>query len=240
MSDNSKKTPLGQSLNTFAQKKVADAIQVLGKALPCSVVSVNGAIITVKFEINSSFTLPEVTIPLFGPEYIRYPIKAGDTGMVLPADTYLGGVSGLGGGVADLTQRGNLSALAFLPLANTEWFSVDPDAVTIYGPNGVVLMDQASACTFVLTPVSITMVAPNSVKATSGGTTMELTPAGWSLSGPSGNIQDGTNHTSPAIMNAAWEALVTWVNAHTHTSASPGNPTSAPTSPFTGSSIAPS
>ena len=239
MADNSQKTPLGRSLNVFAAKRAQDAIQLAGKALPCSVVSVDGAIVTVNFEVNSPFTLPDVTIPLFGPEYIRYPIQPGDNGVVLPADAYLGGVSGLGGGVADLTLPANLSALVFLPIGNTEWSAVDPQSVTLYGPNGVVLKDTSGATTFVLTPTSITMVSQQSVTATCGGTTMTLTPSGWSLSGASGNMADGTNHTSPQIMNAAWQALVAWLNGHQHTSTTPGSATSTPTSPFTGSSIAP-
>ena len=81
MSNNAQKTPFARTQNIFAEKKIADALQLTGKALPCSVVSASGAIITVQFEIQSEFTLPQVTIPLFGPEYIRYPIKAGDSGV---------------------------------------------------------------------------------------------------------------------------------------------------------------
>ncbi|MCV5580282.1 hypothetical protein OFO05_33300, partial [Escherichia coli] len=76
--------------------------------------------ITVSFSLtNIPFTLPQVTIPLFGPEYVRYPMQPGDRGIVIPADTYIGGMSGLGGGVADLTQPMNLSALVYLPISNT-------------------------------------------------------------------------------------------------------------------------
>ena len=153
MADNSLKTPLGTSLNNIAIQRAADAIQLLGKALPASVTKVNGSIVTVKFELAQTvpFTLPEVTVPLFGPEYIRYPIQAangstpGTKGMVVPANAYLGGMSGLGGGIADLTQRGNLTALVFLPFGNTDWAAPDdPQAVCIYGPAGVILRDSGS------------------------------------------------------------------------------------------------
>lgn len=135
--------------------KVADTVQQLGKALPCSVVSVKGAIVKVKFEVQSDFTLPNVVVPHFGPEYIRYPTQPGDKGVVFPADAYLGGITGLGGGVANLTNRGNLSALVFFPVANSNWSAVDPNAVTIYGPNGVVLKDQQTRVSLTLTPNGI-------------------------------------------------------------------------------------
>lgn len=239
MSDNAQKTPLAQSLGLWQQKGIASALQLLNKALPCKVVSVSGAIITVSFAVNSPFTLPQVSIPLFGPEYIRYPIQPGDLGMTIAADARLGGVSGLSSAVADLVDPANLTALAFLPLGNAEWSAVNPQALVMYGPDGVVLRDSGSSSTFVLTPTTIAINTPNSFMVTCGGTTLTLTPAGWSLTGTAGNIQDGTNHTSPSIMNAAWIALVSYINSHLHTNGNGGANTGAPTSPFTGGSIAP-
>jgi len=175
MSD-AQKTPLAQTLTAFAQTKIIDAYQLLGKGLPASVVSVSGAIVTVKFEIASDYTLPQVTIPLFGPEYARYPIKAGDKGVVIPFDAHLGGMSGLGGGVAGLTQPANLSALVFLPIANTAWVSVDPNAVTLYGPNGVVLRDTGSGAVITLTPTGINCQVGASVFNITAGATTLTTP----------------------------------------------------------------
>ncbi len=236
MSDNSLKKPLYSTLSQATQTKISDATQLEGKALPCHVVSVDGAIITVAFDVQSIFTLPKVSMPLFGPEYIRYPIQPGVKGMAVPADARLGYTSGRGGGIPDLSQPSNLGALAFLPLGSTEWESVDPNAVTVYGPNGVVLRDSGSGATFVLTPTSIAVMAPDSCTITSGGSQMQLTPSGWSMSGPIGNLQDGGAHTSPSIMNAAWSSMVTYLNAHTHSSSGTG----PPSSPFTGGNIAPS
>lgn len=153
------KTPLGRSLNQFAAKKVQEAFQRAGQALPCSVVSVEGAIVTVKFEVTSSFTLPNVTIPMFGAEYIRYPIQPGDGGCVFPADARLSGVSGIGGGVADLSQPGNLTALVFVPISNADWFTVDSQALVLYGPNGVVLRDTEDQANITLTPAGIAITA---------------------------------------------------------------------------------
>jgi hypothetical protein len=165
MASNAQKTPLARSLNDFAAGRAQNAIQRLGKVLPCSVVKVAGAIVTVKFEVREApFTLPHATMPVFGPEYIRYPIQVGDKGMAVAADAYLGEMSGLGVGSADLSQRANLSQLVFLPHGHAKWFPVDGNAVVLYGPNGVVLRDQFGSCTLTLTPHSIDVVAPTEVK----------------------------------------------------------------------------
>ncbi|TKI08338.1 hypothetical protein [Martelella alba] len=229
------KTPLALSLNQFSERKILDAIQLLGKSLPAIVVSNDNSIVTVSFQITSQFTLPNVTMPLFGPEYVRYPIQPGCKGLVIPSDFYLGGISGLGGGVAGLDTPANLSALVFLPISNTAWSNVDMDAVTVYGPNGVVLRDESSNTIFTLTPDSITMVSPGSVKATVGGTSFELTPSAWALSGQNGSLTDETASTSPETMHNAWAALITWLNSHTHSDDGSG----PPSTPFSGGSIAP-
>ncbi|MEX3914895.1 hypothetical protein AB4Y43_01425 [Paraburkholderia sp. BR10872] len=231
--------PLAPALNEFAAKSINDAFQMTGKGLPCSVVSVSGAIITVKFEVNSQFTLPNVTVPLFGPEYIRYPIQKGDKGAVVPFDAYLGGMSGLGGGVADLTQRANLSTLVFLPIGNKLWTSVDPNAVTIYGPNGVVLRDTGSNSIITLTPSSIAIVAPNQIQLKTGSTTMTLTPTGWSITGSNGSLSDGSHTTSVSLMNSTWAALLAWLDGHEHSNGNGGANTGVPTTSAPTGNIAP-
>lgn len=141
MASNAQKVPFQSALNRFAEKKVQQAIQSLGKALPCSVTAVNGQIVTVKFEVESApFTLPEITIPVLTFEYIRYPIQVGDKGMTVPADVRLGGISGLGSGNAPLVGSANLTMLVFMPVANLNWSaSPDPNKIVLYGPNGAIL-----------------------------------------------------------------------------------------------------
>jgi hypothetical protein len=196
VADNVQKTPFAGSINDFARAKAQDAIQLTGRSLPCSVVQAQGAIVRVKFEVQSSvFTLPNVTVPLFGPEYIRYPIQKGDKGVVFAADAYLGGMSGLGGGVADLTQRANLSTLVFFPIGNKAWTIVDPNAVTIYGPNGVVFRDTNSASTFTLTPSGMTLKT-NNFTLNCGGTQVAVSPAGVVITGNltvTGTVIGGTD-----------------------------------------------
>jgi len=176
MADNAQKTHLGLSLNKFAEQKAQAQIQKLGKALPCSVVSVAGPIVTVAFEVVSEYTLPNVTVPIFGPEYIRYPTQIGDLGVVFPADVYIGGVSGLGGGVADMSQPGNLSALIFFPIGNKNWSATDNiNAVVVYGPDGVVLRDEGKTSTVTITPGNISMAA--------GGHTVVISSSGVVIDG---------------------------------------------------------
>jgi hypothetical protein len=229
-----KKLNFGRNMNSFTENKIADAMQMAGKILPAEIVSQSGKMVTVSFLLRDiPYTLPHVTIPLFGPQYIRYPMQPGDRGIVIPADTYLGGVSGLGGGTADLTPPANLGALVFLPISNTEWQDVDGEVVTIYGPEGITLRDASSNTTFLLTPDSITIAAPSSFKVTVGDTILNLTPAGWSLSGASGSIVDEAGNTSPAIMQAAWSALTSWANSHVHTNGNGGSNTGAATTKLT-------
>lgn len=237
--DNSQKTPLGRSLNEFAKRKVLDQMQLSGQNLPCSVVKAEGAIITVKFEVNSPFTLPQVTLPLFGPEYIRYPMQAGDKGVVLAMDARIGAMSGLGKGVATLDKPANLSALVFLPIGNTEWANVDPLAVVVRGPNGVVLEDEGANSVFTLTPTSVTIQAPGSITLKCGTSEFVLTPTSYLIKGATGEITDGTNATSATIMNSVWALLVTFLNTHVHSNGNSGNNTGVAVTPYSGGSISP-
>lgn len=147
---NTQKTPFARAINRFTEGKVLDFIQLTGKALPCHVTAVVGSIVTVKFDVTSDFTLPDVTCPMFGPQYIRYPIQTGCLGVVLPADVYLGGITGIGGGTADFSLPSNLSALVFMPVANNgaldgnnsseNWPETEnADALVLYGPDGAII-----------------------------------------------------------------------------------------------------
>ena len=232
----SQRLNFAKSMNNFAEVKIAEAMELVGKVLPATVVSQSGKMITVSFSLtNIPFTLPQVTSPLFGQEYVRYPMQPGDRGIVIPADTYIGGMSGLGGGVADLTQPMNLSALVYLPISNTEWQDVDGQVVTVYGPEGVTLRDSGSNTTFLLKPGSIAISTPDSFTVTVGGTVFSLTGSKWSLSGQAGHLQDSVASTSPAIMHAGWQSLLTWLNSHEHSNGNDGNDTGGPTSTFNGS-----
>lgn len=182
------KLPVGRSVNQLAEKVVNDASQRAGQSWPCHVVAVDGAIVTVSFDVSSPYTLPQVQMPLFGPEYIRYPIKVGDKGIAIAASVNIAPQCGLGTGVPDLTATASLGALVFLPIGNTAWSAVNPNAVTIYGPDGVVIEDTTGACKITLTPTTITMDAPTSITATVGGVTMTITGSGITMTAPTVTI----------------------------------------------------
>lgn len=172
MADSFLKQPLGQNLNDLSTKRAEDAIQLLGKALPATIVAVNkaGTIVTVKFELGAiPFTLPRVRMPVLTSEYIRAPLAIGCRGFVIPADAYLGGMSGLGGGTADLTQQSNLGALVFAPIGNMDFQNVGATVVTLYGPGGVTIRDSTGACKIELTPSGITITLPGGGNVTVNG-----------------------------------------------------------------------
>jgi len=230
------KINFGGNMNNFAERKIADAMQMAGKVLPASVVARSGNMITVSFLLRDiPYVIPQVTIPLFGPQYVRYPMQPGDRGIVIPADTYLGGASGLGGGTADLTPPANLSSLVFLPISHTAWEAVDGQVLTLYGPEGVTIRDAKSNTTFLLTPESITIATPQKFEVTVGSTVLTLTAGAWSLTGQSGILTDSSASTSPKIMQEGWAKLVQWLNGHQHTNGNNGQDTGGPTSQFNGS-----
>lgn len=197
MANNAQKTHLARELNQFAAKKALDAIQKLGKALPASIVAVSGSIVTVKFELNSPFTLPQVTMPILGSQWARVPTQIGDKGVVQPADAYLGGMSGLGGGVADLTLPGNLSALVWMPVGNIDWDPVDPNVYVIYGPNGAMMRDAGSNGIISVTPTAISLtVAGHSIVIDSTGVIID---GRVFLEHQHTDVQSGPGDTGPVV-----------------------------------------
>lgn len=175
MSNNAQKVHYARTINRFAEQKVLDALQVLGKSLPCHVIVVSGSIVTVRFDITpGTFTLPDVTCPMFGPEYIRYPTQINDLGVVMSADYYIGGVSGLGGSTANLSLRSNLSTLIWFPIANTgsdtnkNWPPTDdPNALVLYGPNGGILRTVDKSSVVTVNSSGITLVSSKPIAVTS-------------------------------------------------------------------------
>ena len=222
--DNSKRLPLVYSMSNFVDKKISNAEQLQGKFLPCSVVSIQEPtagnavpVVTVKFEITSDFTLPIVSMPVIGSEYVRHPIRVGDKGIVISADTFIGNITGLGSTAATLTQPTNLAALIFVPVGNVN-FSAWPES-------DLVLYSLATGAFITISPTIVTIQ--------SGACQITLNSSGVM------NIQDGNHSTSPTVMNTNFSALITWLNGHTHTSSASGSQTSAPHVAFSGANIAP-
>lgn len=191
-----------QNLNALAIGRAAQVIQETGRALPCSVTAVDGSLVTVKFEVQGPWTLPPITIPKAESAYLRAPTTVGDVGMTLPADTFLGGVSGQGTGIADLAKSyGNLSTLVFVPVAAVS-FSAPPRAGIAWanGPHGARLGDGASAAYVDANPDTGT------VTIHAGGNTFIFGAAGFTMSTGivaethlHGGVSGGTSDTGPPI-----------------------------------------
>jgi hypothetical protein len=134
-------------VNQIAATKALEVVQKTGRGLPCTVTAVNavpnGTQVTVNFEVTGPWTLPQLTLPKQEAAWMRSPTQVGDVGMTVPADTFLGGVSGQGSGVADLSvDYGNLSSLVWVPIAATGFTAPpDPNKNWINGPAGVVFSD---------------------------------------------------------------------------------------------------
>jgi hypothetical protein len=163
----STKKPIQQSLPAALRGAINDGQQLQCQQWPCTVVSVDGAIVTVTFEVSSEFTLPQVTCPIAESRYVRLPVQEGDQGFVTAASTRLGGVTGLGSGLAPLSTPANLGGLVFVPLGNKNWTTIDPDAVVIQAPNGSKILTDDGA--------SEIIVDTGQVKVTQGDVTVDIT-----------------------------------------------------------------
>jgi hypothetical protein len=212
MSNVDQKIPFAQSINYFTDRKINDALQSYGQSFPCYVTAVNGSIVTVKFDVTvpEGITLPEVTCPIAGSEYIRYPIQPGCKGYCIPANVSLRNASGLGAGGAppDLSEPGNLTALVFFPFGNTNFFTVNGQYLVMYGETGVEITTKNQDCKLTLTASGITIdLNGGNLIVNNGNTTMNgnLTvnglitgTNGFAISGGTGgtmNITGNINQT---------------------------------------------
>ena len=175
------RTPLSQSLQSLAGRRAAQAVEETGRRWPCTVAEVvSSGIVIVNFEVSSGIqTLPRVRVPIAGSEYVRLPIQQGDKGFCTAADVRLGGMTGLGPGVPNLTQPGNLGGLVFVWLGNVGWSAVDdPNAVVIYGPNGVILRDTAKTNTLTISSTTVTLNLGTSMTINTNGNNITVTGSG--------------------------------------------------------------
>lgn len=219
MAENYGKLWLQKSSNQIAVTRAQQAIKSLGRALPCRVTAVNGAIVTVAFEVNAApWTLPEITIPKAESQWIRMPTQVGDKGVTMPADVYLGGVSGLGGGVASMVQRGNLSALVFVPVSNSSSGPDDPNAAQVCGPNGAIIRTTTGTTSSIVTDKTGTTI-------TFGETTLTVNAAGVTI-----KVGEETFTLSTSGVNSTLEMNVPdvivpngSVNGHYHSDPQGGN-----------------
>lgn len=186
MANDAQKVPFTQSMNEFAQAKIAAALFLTGKSLPASVVAIDGQIVTVNFEVSTAFTLPnDIKVPVATSLYRREPIQVGDLGVVRSSDVTLGGINGLGAGTAKFpSTTASLEALVWEPIANANWAaSPDPNAYLIQGPNGVIIRDVDNDCSIVLDTTKIVVTGKTDLKLVVGGSSIEITPSGIAIVG---------------------------------------------------------
>lgn len=206
------KQNFSRNMQAFAKGVASDVLQGVGKSYPCTVTKVvKPGIVTVNFEVNSSpFTIPQATVPVGYPEYIRYPIQVGDKGFCVSADVRLGGITGLGSGVPDLTRPGNLSALVFFWLGNTNWFATDPQALTQY---------TSQDCLNVISPIGVSVTGVNGNHSVEGNQSVG-NAASYTSTSPTGQIttvrQGITTIVGDATLDIAWfESLASQFSAAT-------------------------
>lgn len=129
---------LQRNLNQVAMRAAQEAIERLGKCLPCTVVSCAGQIVTVSFDPANTAPalLPNLTVPVDSSAYDYVPYQKGDTGVVRPTDLYIGNISGLGNPQATNVPAANLSALVFTPVGKKSFIAANPYARIIQAPDG--------------------------------------------------------------------------------------------------------
>jgi hypothetical protein len=169
MASTSQKLNYGTTDDKVARRQADGRVHNVPKRLPVSVVGIDktNSIITLKFETDGTpYTLPNVTVPLSGPEYIRYPIKPqmmqggqtqpGDFGYVTSADSNIGNMSGLGPSTpANFTLPANLSPLIFTLMGNKNWTPHDDQTALMgYAPTGTIHRDTNKKTKHIVHPTN--------------------------------------------------------------------------------------
>ena len=145
------------ALSNTSKVATEDRAAIEGRSLPCHVVSVDGQIVTVQFDMLPDGTqYPQITIPIATFEYIRYPIQKGDKGVTVAADVSLRGISGLGTGIASRSLTLSLVPLFFVPVSSAGWTKEDPNKIVLYGPDGAILKTEDGASSITVEPGKIT------------------------------------------------------------------------------------
>lgn len=201
-SDNRLKIPVVRSLNQIGGQRGSDQLQSTAKGIPATVVSRNGQIVTVSYEMQTGnfdgpWTLVQSDYPISTAQTDWLPINKGVRGWLVPSDFYLGGQSGQGGGTADYAQRGNLATLVFVPLSNTQWTPPggDTDKRALQGPTGVFAQDDDGKC-------QMTIDTNNGFMVTFAGHTFAIKSDGiyldgikWETHEHFSQVPTGTNKT---------------------------------------------
>jgi hypothetical protein len=152
------KKQIGQQVNDIGYGRATDLITRLGKSLPVTVAAVKSSgIVTVNFEVDASpNTLQQIDVPILYPEYIRYPIQVGDKGLCVPADVRLGPISGIG----TSTTAPVLSARPG-NLGGLAFLWIGNTDWTEVDPTALVMYCVNQSCVLTLSPAGATISGPS-------------------------------------------------------------------------------
>lgn len=209
MSALSGKLPFAQNIASAMEFQNEALAQEFGWELPCQVQSVSsdGLQVTVSFQVQASqYSLPNITIPIASSQYVRAPIQPGDKGVTKKIDVDLTYIAGIQQGTANFSNVGNLaSVLFFEPITNTSWqASPDINACWIYGPDGVILQDQAGNCIATIShdkTKGITLVVgSNNVTVNSSQASMAYGPNNVEVTSTQASMTFGANSV---VVNAS-------------------------------------
>ena len=139
------------------------------------------------------------------------PTQIGDFGYTAPADGYLGGISGLGGGVATLTRPGNLSALVFTPVSNANSAPDDQNAAQVCGPNGAIVRTTSGTASSVVTNQEGTTITYGDVSFTVNASGVTITIGSQTFAWNSSGVNFPVAITAPDLIVPNGS-----VNGHVH------------------------
>jgi hypothetical protein len=240
-------TPVVRSLNQIADRAAKRFIQLTGKSLPASLVSINGSIATVKIELTGiGWIIPQITVPLAGSEFVRLPLQAGTKGWVKSADSSLGAMSGLGAATTGYVQPANLQACVFEPIGNVAFAAPeDPNQLELYGNDGLLVKSTVNKEWYARWTTSGVTISNKA-----GTASMAWNGSAWLFTGPvifsglvtmqsalqlAGNIESATGgtyggniSTSGGITAGAGGADMVTLQGHIHTVSGGGTSTPTP------------
>lgn len=210
MSDFAKKISFAENLsNAIKWQNQSDNAQ-MGWQLPCKVAAVDltDGFVTVDFQVtNTNLKFPQITIPVIGWRYIRYPIQVGDAGLTISIDTNLNFIAGQASGITSLTSQGNLGpTLAFMPIMQTTMANSDnPQAVVVVGPQGVILRDDAGDSVVTISPTGIRLQSGTSYISIAKNGAIDIEGTAVTIMGRDfvghehKNVQSGTSNTGGVV-----------------------------------------
>lgn len=140
--NNAQKFSFQESLGKIAEQAADQAVNIFARPFPASIVSINGYIAKVKFEILSDYNLPIIEVPIIGSKYITLPLQSGDKGILIPCGASISAICGLGGNTADLTIPPNLASFVFLPIGNKDFEQVDSSTLVLTGISEIMLRNS--------------------------------------------------------------------------------------------------